>query len=388
MEKQEIRLLLIEDNPGDAKLASIMLASAPGAKFQLETCDRLATGLDRLAKGGFHALLLDLSLPDSFGFETFERAHAAAPTMPIVLMSSLDDEQTAVRAVESGAQDYLIKGRVDSISLGRAVRFAVERQRKQIAPALRAKGKVLAFFGAKGGVGTSTVALNIASGMAWAKRSVIAVELRANFGTFSAQLGCAPARNLGGLLELAADRISEAEISSRLIALPSGLKVLFGPQTAKEFREIEPEKAEVLVDALAHMAEYVVIDLPDASAHASQIAARHCNFGALVLDNDPLSIACGKMVLDQLAAAGISRPLWKAVVVNRSAGLTGARLDEIGPQLGCGVFGVVTPAAELCLRAQKAGAPFILMEPESIAAGTVYEMVYKLVAPNKVKLTA
>ena len=388
MKKQEIRLLLIEDNSGDAKLTAIMLASAPGAIFQLETCDRLSTGLERLAQGGFNALLLDLSLPDSFGLETFERAHAAAPAMPIVLMSSLDDEQTAIRAVESGAQDYLIKGRIDSISLGRAVRFAVERQKKQMAAALRTKGKVLVFLGAKGGVGTSTVALNVASGMAWAKRSVIAVELGSTFGTFSAQLGCAPAQNLGGLLELAADRISEAEISARLIELSSGLRVLFGPQTAKEFREIEPEKAEALLDTLAHMAEYVVIVLPDASARASQIAARHCSFGALVLDNDPLSIACGKLVLEQLAVAGISRPLWKAVVVNRSAGLTGARLDEIGPQLGCGVFGVVTPAAELCLRAQKAGAPFVLLEPESIAAGTVYEMVYKLVAPDKVRLTA
>jgi hypothetical protein len=64
------------------------------------------------------------------------------------------------------------------------------------------------------------------------------------------------------------------------------------------------------------------------------------------------------------------------------------RPDDLGSQLGCAVFGTVTPAAELCLRAQRAGAPFVLMEPESTAAGTVYEMVYKLIAPEKMKLSA
>src|ERR1017187_8968277 len=91
-QKEEIRLLLIEDNPADVKLTSVMLSEAKSAFFHLEVCERLAPGLEPIAQHGIDVLLLDLSLPDSQGLETFERVHAAAPTLPIVTMSVLDDE--------------------------------------------------------------------------------------------------------------------------------------------------------------------------------------------------------------------------------------------------------------------------------------------------------
>jgi two-component system, cell cycle response regulator len=125
----EMVILLIEDNPGDAKLTSIMLGAHSGA-FCLEICDRLQAGLERLAKGGVDALLLDLSLPDSHGIETFKRVRSVWPNLPIVVFSSDSDEKIAIRAVRMGAQDYLIKGRVDEEALGRALQFAIGRQEK------------------------------------------------------------------------------------------------------------------------------------------------------------------------------------------------------------------------------------------------------------------
>ena len=125
-----IRALLIEDNPGDARLIREMLRDAD---VELVHVDRLAFGLERLAAEAYEVLLLDLSLPDSRGFETFERAHAEQPNVPIVVLSGLDDEDTAVRAVQAGAQDYLVKGRVDGGLLLRAMRYAIERQALQTA---------------------------------------------------------------------------------------------------------------------------------------------------------------------------------------------------------------------------------------------------------------
>jgi MinD-like ATPase involved in chromosome partitioning or flagellar assembly/CheY-like chemotaxis protein len=392
MAENEIRVLLIEDNPGDAKLVSIMLAQAKGASFRLETCDRLGTGLERLAKGGLDALLLDLSLPDSHGFETFDRAHAAVPLLPIVLLSSLDDETIALRAVELGAQDYLIKGRVDDHALSRALRFAVQRQKKQAAELHKdqpAEGaKFLVMVGAKGGVGTTTLVLNMAACIAWAKRSVIAIELRPAYGTFSYQLAGVPETNLASLLALDADRITEVEVISRLVKFPSGLQVLFGPQTIKEFRDIEPAKVDALLKTVSRMADFVVVDLPGSFPPASQAAIRHAHFGGLVVDNEPGSIAAGKITLEQLCSAGVSRTTLKAIVVNRSAPETGLRVNDISSQLDCKVFGVVTPAAELCLRSQRAGTPFVLSEPNSLASVAIYEMVYKLLSQDAARVGA
>jgi len=127
-----IRVLLIEDNPGDTRLIREMLREADPT-VQVAQVERLAQGLASLAEGATEVVLLDLSLPDSRGFGTFERTHASAPNVPIVVLSGLDDEETAVRAVQAGAQDYLVKGRVDGGLLVRAMRYAIERQGLQAA---------------------------------------------------------------------------------------------------------------------------------------------------------------------------------------------------------------------------------------------------------------
>jgi signal transduction histidine kinase len=130
-----IRALLVEDNPGDARLIREMLRAADPNTVELVQADRLATGLALLQQDQVHAVLLDLSLPDSQGFATFEAAHAAAPHLPIVVLSGLDDQDLAVRAVQEGAQDFLVKGRADGDTIVRALRYAIERQRLEDARA-------------------------------------------------------------------------------------------------------------------------------------------------------------------------------------------------------------------------------------------------------------
>jgi PAS domain S-box-containing protein len=129
METKPIKVLLIEDNPGDARLMREILSEERNTEFDLMWVDRLAAGLDALAVGGIDIVLLDLTLPDSSGLDTFVRTHAIAPHVPIVVLSGLNDEEMAVRAVREGAQDYLVKGQVDTKLLVRAMQYAIERKR-------------------------------------------------------------------------------------------------------------------------------------------------------------------------------------------------------------------------------------------------------------------
>ncbi|MFQ6066197.1 MAG: diguanylate cyclase domain-containing protein [bacterium] len=131
VEDKPIKVLLIEDNPGDARLIREMLTEAEMASFDVEWVDRLSTGLERLARGGINVLLVDLSLPDSRGLETFTKVHIKAPTVPIIVLTGLDDEAVGVRAVREGVQDYLVKGKVDSHLLRRAIRYAIERKKTE-----------------------------------------------------------------------------------------------------------------------------------------------------------------------------------------------------------------------------------------------------------------
>ncbi len=124
-----LTILLVEDNPGDARLIQLMLDAVVGVRVHLVRADRLAAGLQQVSTQTFDAALLDLSLPDSHGLATFSRFQQAAPGLPIVVLSGLADEQVALHAVAAGAQDYLVKGQVESALLGRALGYAIERKR-------------------------------------------------------------------------------------------------------------------------------------------------------------------------------------------------------------------------------------------------------------------
>jgi two-component system, cell cycle sensor histidine kinase and response regulator CckA len=130
-----MRVLLIEDNEDDVTLIREMLSEKEDMDVKLEWADRLNTGVAQLTKDTIDLVLLDLSLPDSHGLDTFTTVQAHAQDLPIVVLTGLDDEAMAGQAVRRGAQDYLVKGRLDGDSLSRAVRYAVDR--KQAENALR-----------------------------------------------------------------------------------------------------------------------------------------------------------------------------------------------------------------------------------------------------------
>ena len=123
------RVLLVEDNPGDARLIREFIREVDGQLFEVEGAERLVVALERLAQGGVDLVLLDLSLPDSHGIETFRKLHAAAPNIPAIVLSGLNDESIALQAVHDGAQDYLMKGQGEGRLLVRAMRYALERAR-------------------------------------------------------------------------------------------------------------------------------------------------------------------------------------------------------------------------------------------------------------------
>jgi diguanylate cyclase (GGDEF)-like protein/PAS domain S-box-containing protein len=126
-------LLLIEDDPGDAKLVQIALTKTRFGPFHLEWVKDLADALERLSKGGIDAILADLSLPDSHGIETLDRILVAAPRVPILVLSGRDDEDIASQTVKHGAQDYLPKNHLDAYTLSRAVRNMIDRQIAEVA---------------------------------------------------------------------------------------------------------------------------------------------------------------------------------------------------------------------------------------------------------------
>ncbi len=121
-----VSVLMIEDNPGDARIIQDMLADAENIEFAIDWKQTLRGGLESLSENKYDVVLLDLGLPDSpQSSVSFTRVQAISPGVPIIILTGLDDETFAVTMVKRGAQDYLIKGRIDTDTLVRTIRYAI-----------------------------------------------------------------------------------------------------------------------------------------------------------------------------------------------------------------------------------------------------------------------
>jgi Flp pilus assembly CpaE family ATPase len=381
MNDKAIRVLLLEDDPGDARLLQMMLTQGGPGQFEVTRAERLDEALRLLAQNSTDIILCDLLVPDSRGLGTFGQLYAQAPHVPVVVMSGLADETVAVEAVQQGAQDYLIKGQVNATGLVRALRYAMERHRKLADQTKRDRdtpARVIAFIGSKGGVGTSTVALNVAAALAQQKKRVILAELRPNFGTLGCLLGQAPPENLRTVLDHGSAGLQERRLASWLFNGPNGLQVLFGPQKPNEFQDIEAEQADALVDKLTGMADFTLIDLPSQPSAATQAVMHHCDYVAMIMEREPASVACARTLLDVFKSWGMDGNRVGAVIVNRVVIAIPMELGEIRTRLGCEIVGVIPPAVDACLHAQKNSVPLVMFQPDHFAAAALVETAGRL----------
>ena len=126
---EPIKVLLIEDNAGDYELILQMLEVSEKANFKLTHTPRLVSGLKLLESKKFDIILLDLGLPDSVGLESFKATLNKHPTIPIIILTGLANEEIGIQAIRYGAQDYLVKGEFNGKLLVRAIQYAIERKK-------------------------------------------------------------------------------------------------------------------------------------------------------------------------------------------------------------------------------------------------------------------
>lgn len=364
-------ILLVEDSPTDAEWVLDCLEGS-GKNYRIEHASRLAEAAARLQNARPDLILLDLMLPDSAGLQTFAELHRCAPEAALVVLSGLGDETLARHAVRAGAQDFLVKGRTPPEILVRSLDYALERQRSlvRLRQSPQRLGKLIAFIGAKGGVGTTTVAASVA--IALARRSnVILAELES--------LGC----GLAGVFRLrtatnpawSAETPDSEQVRRQLWKLPSGLRVLTGPPPD---REITPAQVEAVTDALRAAADHLVMDLASRASPTHAALLRRADRIVLVLEREPASVAAGCRLLEYLRTTCKLEGLIEAVVVNRVALACPLPLEDIERELQIPLLAVIPPNADLCVQARRAGVPVVFFQPESALSGCLLELAGKL----------
>ena len=391
--QKAVKVLLIEDNRIEARQTQHRLASSTDGSFELEWVDRLGLGMERLERGGIEIVLMDLNLPDSQGLDTLVKLHTKFPNVPVVVLTGEYEEAVGTQALEIGAQDYQVKQQLDVPVLARVLRYlgvasqrAHQKEVDKSQPA--ASAKVLGCVGAKGGVGNSTVALNVAVALAMQHRSVILAELRPSFGTLSCLVQHEPAQTLRSLQSQPADQIGEQQLSAALWLGPEDARVLFGPQSRDAYLEVEPRQASAIVTALAKMAEFVILDLPSQLSSATQEALRLCQTVAVVTECEPASVQCGVSAIEQFVGWGIPRAQVSTIVVNRAVFPISMGAAEIRSRLGCELLGIVPTAALEFLHALECGLPLVVSHPGTAAAVSFTEIADRFSSGQVVGMNA
>lgn len=380
------KILLVEDNDMDARVITQALIQAGEGSFSITRAARLSEALDKLRLEPFDLVLLDFILPDSEGLSTFSAVRKQATNVPIVALTGVSDESIAIEAVRLGAQDFLVKGQVQPKELKRAVYYAIERHKVQSTQLKLAQGgnsgKTIGLIGARGGVGTTTAAVNIAAVLAQKHKDVIAAELTpfysAIYDHFFYKKSRTALNSLETLMRLDREKITQREVEHCLIRLPSGLGLLLGAQRVEEFKELDAEKTDALLQALATMGQYVVLDLPGQVTAANQAAAKRCDFIIVVVDRGPSCVAAGKLMVDLLVSWGVIPVRIGVMVVNRQPMPIAMDIAELLTLMSCPLMGVVPSSTDACSEALRRGTLMVSNDPQDPASSALIEIANRL----------
>jgi Flp pilus assembly CpaE family ATPase len=332
-----LRVLLIEDNPGDAELVKETLSAVGPAEFQIHWTQALLPGLDRLAAGDIDLVLLDMSLPDSRGLDGLKAIRIHAPHVPVVLLTGLDNESLALRAMQSGAQDYLVKGTLMGAALARILQHAIVRHQihaeSPLPASVQQQAKVLGFLGAKGGVGVTTIACHIAAEL---KRQtagrvlVMDLDLSGNSMGFLMQ-----AETTYGILEASNDilHLDEVRWEKLTSKVAGGLEVVLsrGP-TCSEEDQPRAERVGFVLRFVRSLYEWIIVDLGRLSPFSARVAKEASRL-YLVSTCDLLGLAEAKSTARALFELGFDSDRM-ALVLNQATARVGFSQRELERMLG------------------------------------------------------
>lgn len=369
------KILVVDDEPD---LLRIITYALEAEGYTVVTAEVGTEALEKIQSSHPDLVILDVKLPGISGFEVCQqiRSETQLIDLPVIMLSARIQVTDKIIGLKAGADEYITKP-IDTDELVARVAALLERTRRLQQARKAQRGKVLTFVGAKGGVGVTTVALNVAAVFLRQQKKVILVELTSLYGTVAYQLQQQPETDLSHVLKYDADEINQDLLATHLLTLPFHLRVLCGAPQVTEFQEIRPDQAKAIITVLAAMADCVLIDLPEFPSTASQYAITHSDFTWVIVEPEPVAVAMGKAKLARLAAWGRNSEQIGTIVNRRTAALS-MTLHEVEQQVACRMMGVIPPATEALEMAQKQGAPLVLSQPDHLASSVIHDMVGRI----------
>ncbi|MEW5957860.1 MAG: response regulator [Chloroflexota bacterium] len=364
------RILVIDD---DKVVSQMIILLFERVGYEVFSAADGPEGLTKVDQVKPDLIILDLMMPQMNGLEVCKhlRRSPATAWLPIIMLSAKEDVDTKVTGFQAGVDDYVQKPVAPKELLARAEAL-LQRTRRARAPTAH----IIAVVGAKGGVGVTTVAVNVATVLASQSKAVILTELRPHHGTVMHNLNLAPAQDLGRLLMLDPAQIDRTDVTRRLVRHKSGLRVLVAPQRATDYPLTEAH-VEVITELLSREADYLILDLPVVAGEAMREALAQADQILLVTEPETASVACARVDLDTLKDWGLFERV-NLVVVSRARSNMPTSPKEIEAQLNLPVMAVIPPAPEVFQVVVGLGNPVVLARPTELVATALAKLAQEV----------
>jgi CheY-like chemotaxis protein len=364
------KILIVDDDLDTLRLVGLML-QRQGYEIIAANSGAQALAMARTEQPDL--ILLDVMMPEMDGVEVARRLRADEGTkeLPIIMFTAKTQVEDKIQGFEAGADDYLTKP-TQPRELFAHVKAVLGRANKNrpTTSSLGERGYVVGVLAARGGLGVSTLALNLSVSLHdFSKKDVILAEYRPGLGTISMELGYLRPEGLNRLLQCKSAEIDDKAIEAELTVHPSGVRFLLAsPQPRDAQYSHAVVNFETITRFLARMSRFVVIDLGTSLTPVNDRILQQCDEVIVVVEPAPQSLVQSKALIEDLVLKGIGEGRISIVLVNRVRSGMQLSWSQVQEQLNRNVLVIFTPAPELAYQATIHNVPMVVQQPESLTA--------------------
>jgi pilus assembly protein CpaE len=368
------KILIVDDDIDSLKLIGLMLQRHG---YEVLAANAGNQAINKASSEHPSLIILDIMMPDMDGYEVCRRLRANPDTrsIPIIMFTAKTLVDDKVAGFEAGADDYLTKP-THPAELASRVKTILARSANQRKPE-PTKGMAMGVWGVKGGVGVTTLALNIGAALAVAGESPIVADFRLGSGSLGLMLGLGQSSGMANVLSKPANEIRPPTIENELAVHQSGLRVLLSSVRFTEAHMTFPvEGAQAIIRALRTMARPAIFDLGSGFNATVSRLLRELDQTVLVMEPNPLDVAMAHEFLQNLDASNTGRV--HIVVVSRTASTLQTPWHEIEQTLGQEIQAIIASAHDQLFQAIRAASPVVIAQPNAVISSQIIKLAENL----------
>jgi CheY-like chemotaxis protein len=384
------KILIVDDDLDTLRLVGLMLQHQG---YRIIAANNGLQSLSMSQTDKPDLILLDIMMPDMDGYEVARklRSDPATSTIPIIMFTAKTQVDDKVQGFEAGADDYLTKP-TQPRELFAHVKAVLARGKKPATttttpPPSKNRGYVAGVMAVKGGLGVSTLALNLGISLQGrSKKDVIIAEYRPGEGSMALDLGFLSPEGMSRLLQLSPNEITQTEIDSELFLHKSGVRLLLSSYDPANARYMAAaDHFETISRHLPYMAAYTIIDLGPGISPITDKVLTHCDEVIIVLEPIPNTIVRTLALVEELTKKGFGEGRVSTVLYNRYRTEMQYSLAQVQMEYRHPISIVFTAAPELTYQCSKANVPLVIQHPDNLTSQQFAKLADNVVKHVRVK---